>query len=410
MALRGSIVAACLPVSVAMSAACGSGGDGDATPSKPDATSSDGTFDDVALDGAVTPLSCGARTDGWTDVIAREGAPSSVNYASTFFWTGSELLVVGYPILDDKARMGLFRYDLAAKAWSEIPTTGAPFPRQQYGSVLVGTKLYLWGGRDALEKNPYSGVLGTGLVLDLVTHAWTETSATSAPIGRVSPSMVWTGARILVWNGIPDLRYGSYATDTGALYDPATDTWSPIAPAGTSKNFHTGVWAGSRFVSMTAGRCYDPAVDVWSACGPSLEGAAQVGFAGGAIGLGAKAPASALVMCAGSDGGVDVGGEGGVDGGADGGCVRVDAGAPPEPRSQTSMGLLIGSKAVYYGGQEKGRTVGNGIAYDVATGTWGAFAPGGPAQNGARLVWTGSQLVVWPLYPIGDVLGCVFTP
>src|SRR2546422_1070361 len=53
----------------------------------------------------------------------------------------------------------------------------------------------------------------------IAQDTWTPTSTVGAPTGRSLHTAVWTGSRMVVWGGAND--------NTGGVYDPATDSWTP---------------------------------------------------------------------------------------------------------------------------------------------------------------------------------------
>jgi hypothetical protein len=98
------------------------------------------------------------------------------------------------------------------------------------------------------------------------------------------PTAVWTGTRMIVWGGsIYDMYAGSYTeTNTGRIYDPATDSWKATSTTGAppAASGHTAVWTGSRMIVWggysregwrSTGGVYDPATDTWTLT--SLSGA-----------------------------------------------------------------------------------------------------------------------------------------
>src|SRR5262245_676208 len=86
-------------------------------------------------------------------------------------------------------------------------------------------------------------------------ESWRATTTIGAPQFRDSHSAVWTGSRMIVWDGI-SVDYGAAGGFTvdypsgGAAYDPATDTWTAISTANApgQRNYHTAVWTGSRMI------------------------------------------------------------------------------------------------------------------------------------------------------------------
>jgi N-acetylneuraminic acid mutarotase len=74
--------------------------------------------------------------------------------------------------------------------------------------------------------------LNTGAIYDPASDTWTPMSTIGAPIGRQSHSALWTGSRMLIWGGLAQVAAGSdttYQITDGGLYDPATDIWQPLS-------------------------------------------------------------------------------------------------------------------------------------------------------------------------------------
>ena len=89
-----------------------------------------------------------------------------------------------------------------------------------------------------------SAVLWLSAVVSLVlpaamaaqTGTWTATTTTNAPAARSDATAVWTGSRMIVWGGSERYQIGfdwfTRTTNTGKLYDPATDSWTSISSQG----------------------------------------------------------------------------------------------------------------------------------------------------------------------------------
>ena len=58
-----------------------------------------------------------------------------------------------------------------------------------------------------------------------IDGVWMPTGMTNAPIGRFAHSVVWTGSEMIVWGGRDQ---NGTPLNTGARYNPNTDTWTPI--------------------------------------------------------------------------------------------------------------------------------------------------------------------------------------
>ena len=73
-----------------------------------------------------------------------------------------------------------------------------------------------------------------------------------APAARYGHSLVWTGTRLLVWGGIgpttlPNQEVLDYAQPNGASFNPATNSWTPMA-SGPACAGHAAVWTGNSMI------------------------------------------------------------------------------------------------------------------------------------------------------------------
>jgi N-acetylneuraminic acid mutarotase len=173
-------------------------------------------------------LTDGARynpqSDQWTP-LAQNGAPGSRS-GSSVVWTGSQLLVWGGRAENGSPTPGSFlndgaRYDLASDTWTPITTTLAPAPRANHAAVWTGQVLIVWSGEDG------SGLLTDGGIYDPATDTWSALPAglPGAPAARSSAFAAWTGRQMLVYGG----GDGSQEIKDGALFDPQTSSWEPLA-------------------------------------------------------------------------------------------------------------------------------------------------------------------------------------
>ena len=130
-------------------------------------------------------------------------------------------------------------------------------------SIWTGSEMIVWGGWFATQ-------IDTGARYQPATNSWTAVTTTGAPAARSDHTAVWTGSEMIVWGGYN----GSYL-NTGGRYNPATNTWTAVtttgAPAG--RGHHTAVWTGSELIvwgghgglSLNTGGRYNPATDSWTA-------------------------------------------------------------------------------------------------------------------------------------------------
>jgi N-acetylneuraminic acid mutarotase len=221
-------------------------------------------------DTVQTVVNSGGRYDPAMDTWAPTStinAPAG-RYAHTAVWTGIHMIVWGG---DDGTYLNTGgRYDPTADTWSPTSTTNAPAERYYPTAVWTGAQMIVWGGSDS------RGYFNSGGRYDPTTDSWTPTSMSLAPPGRYVHTAVWTGSRMIVWGG-----YGYYPNylNSGGSYDPATDTWTPTSTTGAPAGrwTHTAVWTGSRMIVwggysnensintyLDSGARYDPATDTWT--------------------------------------------------------------------------------------------------------------------------------------------------
>ena len=219
--------------------------------------------------------------------LAMKGVPeATAHYAAV--WTGDQMILWGGEIIASNgyqpsalSNAGA-RYRPDQDTW--FPIFGVPTPRIGFSMVWAKDELIVWGGgQDASSGADYR----SGARLNLTTGRWTPTSLVNAPSARHNHQAVWTGAEMIVWGGEgytqdPGESNGVLtrgALDTGARYHPATDTWTPMdsAVAPAARTEHTMVWTGTEVIIfggrstynystgsyLDSGARYDPRTDSW---------------------------------------------------------------------------------------------------------------------------------------------------
>ena len=123
--------------------------------------------------------------------------------------------------------------------WEPTATKGAPGARSRHVAIWTGKVMVVWGGT---SNGGASGALNTGAMYDPATLTWTALSTVNAPTPRYWSAAVWTGTEMIVWGGID--TQGNYSSD-GARFNPTTNAWSPMTDTGAppSRARHTAVWA-----------------------------------------------------------------------------------------------------------------------------------------------------------------------
>jgi hypothetical protein len=122
--------------------------------------------------------------------------------------------------------------------------------------------MIIWGGTDC------GVLLNSGAIYDPVADSWSPTSLAGVPSPRRYHLAVWTGDQMIVWGG----RDGSTLLNTGGRYNPAAGTWTATSTLNTPRLYQlaTGaVWTGRLMLVWATpyggGSRYDPVQDVWTA-------------------------------------------------------------------------------------------------------------------------------------------------
>jgi hypothetical protein len=165
-----------------------------------------------------------------------------------------------------------FVFDATSRRWDSLP----PSPieaRTLAASAWTGSELLVWGGWRGTYGDAFAqGLLDDGAAYDPASDTWRPLAP--APIEGRAPLSVWTGRELLVWGTA--LRVEDRPRD-GAAYDPATDTWRVIPEAPIELTDASAVWTGREMIVLGAALCcgndpetetaigaaYDPATDTW---------------------------------------------------------------------------------------------------------------------------------------------------
>ncbi|HJQ70774.1 MAG TPA: PxKF domain-containing protein [Blastocatellia bacterium] len=230
------------------------------------------TFSDPFVVGGV--LNTGGRydptTDSWTPT-SLTNAPSA-RFANTAVWTGTEMIVWGG--VDNSSALDTgARYNPTTNSWTATSLTNAPLARAIHTAVWTGSEMIIWGGIDIGG----SSSANTGARYNPTSDSWTATSTTDAPSVRAGHTAVWTGSKMIIWGGLTTFGLGSVAG--GGLYDPTADSWTAtsLTDEPTARTGHTAVWTGSEMIiwggfdlvsgssPVDTGARYNPTSDSWTA-------------------------------------------------------------------------------------------------------------------------------------------------
>jgi hypothetical protein len=271
-----------------------------------------------------------------------------------------------------------------------------PVARNFHTAVWTGTEMIIWGGFDGSN---------TGARYNPSTDTWTATSTgTNVPSARWYQTAVWTGTEMIIWGGVGD----SGDLRTGARYSPSSDTWTPTGTTGapSARQLHTAVWTGTQMIVWGGGNGttstvdndggrYTPSTDAWTATS-----------------TGTNVPAARYGQTVIWTGSVMIvwGGQGSVVSN-----VPLNTGGRYTPATNswlataTGIGLpsarmrhaavWTGTEMIVWGGDNGASTAFNtGGRYNPSTGAWTATSTGTnvpSARFGHTAIWTGSAMVIW---------------
>jgi len=206
----------------------------------------------------------------WTAITNTSAPVARRTQGGQAIWTGSKMFVWGDTVTSMGTNTGGL-YDPTNDSWTATSLVNAPTARTFHTTVWTGSKVIIWGGITTCEYT--SCYLNSGAIFDPKTNSWTAISSDGAPEGRYFHSAVWTGSKMIVWGGT---LTGSNNTNTGGIYDLKTNSWSPMSTinAPDARTGHLAVWTGTKMIIWAGlpqygtnytntGGVYDPITDSW---------------------------------------------------------------------------------------------------------------------------------------------------
>lgn len=277
-------------------------------------------------------------------------------------------------------------------------TPNAPLPRfgaTPQRTVWTGSKWLVWG----LDYLPATsgGVLNSGAIFDPANDSWQPMSPTNAPSPRTQFSVVWTGDQAIYWGG-----YSNNFIGNGKRYFPANNTWSNITATGapSARCRHTAVWTGTEMIvwggifangfPTNNGARYNPATDAWS-----LMATPPAGITNRADHL-ALWTGSEMIVWGGS---INTFSQAYNNGArynpANNTWTVMSSNNAPTGRAWP-LGVWTGTEMIVWGGfNSTNTTLNTGGRYNPTTDTWTPFNTGQYTwSQEATAVWTGSK-VIW---------------
>jgi N-acetylneuraminic acid mutarotase len=330
-------------------------------------------------------------TDMWLPVTGFN-APSR-RAAHTLVWTGTEMIAWGgcTNVANFCSENSGGRYNPVTDSWSPVSLNNAPSPRHRHTAVWAGDRMIVWGGcRQTTTSVCRTSPIPDGGMYSPATDTWS--GVTTADVGQVRHTAVWTGSEMIVFGG-----YGEEGNNKlGGRYNPNTNTWTPLNPAGAPfpRLDHTAIWTGTEMiiwggvdgslVPQNTGARYNPSTNTWAPTSTTNAPGPRRGHT--AVWTGAE-----MIIWGGENSSVPGMNDGGrYNPATDAWTPTSSAGAPP-PRAD-HVAVWTGTEMIVWGASGK-----TGGRYNPATNTWLPTgmndAPDNRTQS--KAVWTGAEMIVF---------------
>lgn len=279
----------------------------------------------------------------------------------------------------------------SALTWTELAANGGPAAREDHTWTVAGdgTSAYLFGGRAGRAE------FNDLWRYDLASDEWTELEPTGTPPApRFGHTAVWReGVGLVIWSGQagPDFFADIWA------YEPGTDAWRELPPAGDVPPARYGscagvgpdgrMWISHGFTADTGRfsdtRAYDFATESWSDLTP--EGDRPVERC---LHDCLWTPDGRLLVYAGQTTGAPAIGDLWTYDPAGASWSQAPSPEPPA-RQLYALAQLQGRAFVFGGGAADGTALGDLWLLDLADLSWSEAAPAGAsptARFGATLI------------------------
>lgn len=327
-------------------------------------------------------------------------------------WTGDRMIVVGgFQDETTSYLKSVSAYNPAQGTWNDLASPDWFQARGQANVIWTGTEVFVWGGFK-ISGSTTSWIFD-GALYNPTTKTWTQvnkpdwwTTKSSTVVEYPWQTLVWTGDKAIVWGG-----YDTSGYPLGAIFDPATRTWSKMATTGAAPAVlegHSAVWTGSSMIvwggysTGTAvtdyGAVYDPAANTWKAIATGKDNGAPSARAGHqTIWTG-----NTMVVVSGGGSGTS------TDLTSTGGLYNPSTNTWTSYKSELMTErfghrmVWNGEEVLLIGGQSKRLATyfGEVYAFNPATLRWrilpGSVIP--PPRSFSSIVWTGSSALVWGGY------------
>ena len=211
------------------------------------------------------------KDDTWQELAP---LPEGLNHIAATSAGGKVYSFGGFTQQNRGAVDSAYEYDAQSDTWTQLPPM--PTPRGAAAAVALDGRLHVIGGADDVSASSRQNV-GTHEVYDPATGQWSEAAPLPTPREHM-PALIYDG-RIHVIGG----RFLQMTNNTGIheVYDPKTDSWEQASPLPTPRSGTAGAVLGNKILVMGGEKdpdsstgtfkeneAYDPATDSWSTLAP----------------------------------------------------------------------------------------------------------------------------------------------
>jgi hypothetical protein len=190
-----------------------------------------------------------ADGSNWT---MRAPVPTGFDDADGAVWTGSHLLLIA-----THPAVGVAIYDTAADTWA-IALDGPLLPREDAAIIWAGDRLVIWGGA-TLDNNVATGATADGALFDPLTKSW-DPMANSPLQARGAAAVAFDGTAVHIAGGgaidSEDSEFAEkyhYELTDAASYALDTNTWTSPSDIGAGGPSVAAAWTSAGMLMWTGG-------------------------------------------------------------------------------------------------------------------------------------------------------------
>lgn len=181
--------------------------------------------------------------------------------AASAVWLQDKMFVYGGDGGGSAAEQDYATYDPKTETWSTSMMPTNPRARAFFPFTVVGDRAFAWGGTSHYNDYPGNDFWSDGVVFDASggrTQAIPSPTETVLPgAGRKSGGAFGADGKLWVWGGVggalddPSDTTSRVARGNGAVFDPATNTWTAMTSAGavpSPRSRFSLIWTGTEAI------------------------------------------------------------------------------------------------------------------------------------------------------------------